>query len=468
MGSLGSAGAYYKNKGVGTPVTPEKIALFLGEVSKGQGVLTAVEKNSDLETLFGDANFTKNIAGDATDRGDGKVGLPSVGHGIPAGTTITVAGTTNYNGDFVVQDSTTADIIHIVAAYVEELGIAGATATTKGLKLDLVKILEVAAKNGGSEWFAYVVGYKSGETVDDWEKAMDVAIAEDDRDFEYAVFCEQLPTTASEAKTLIEAVSDKMTALEEGFDWHFSIFTARGVDKDTETYAQYETYIKAYIEDVVAPRCIVIPAVFGNELACLAGRLASQDNIAAKPMKVLDGAVIDPGVAPTDSNDIKLTKASHSLLKNLQALRFSTFAFRKTKKGMYFGDINLLCNTGDDLPTVEILRPYDKALRKVFNLAENEIGNNQVQNTPTALGAFVKRLIKPIQKMSAGDVEERELVPPVTSADFSVTLERDGAELVAEISGEVQPVESPTKIKFNISRQVESESTEETTTESTE
>lgn len=83
-----------------------------------------------LKTLLGAPTTTqqaaKNIgAGPAVNKGGGKVGIPLVAHGIPVGVTVTIAGTTSYNGDYVVDATTTVNEIVIAKAYTAETFAAG-------------------------------------------------------------------------------------------------------------------------------------------------------------------------------------------------------------------------------------------------------------------------------------------------------------------------------------------------------
>ncbi len=54
------------------------------------------------------------------DKGVGKVGLPATGHGLSSGQYIGVYGTTNYNGSYFVDASTSLDEIVVTAAYTPE------------------------------------------------------------------------------------------------------------------------------------------------------------------------------------------------------------------------------------------------------------------------------------------------------------------------------------------------------------
>ncbi len=63
------------------------------------------------------------------DEGSGKTGLPCTGQPFSTGDSIVIAGTTNYNGTYTVDASSTADVIVIVHAYTLETIGSGATAT---------------------------------------------------------------------------------------------------------------------------------------------------------------------------------------------------------------------------------------------------------------------------------------------------------------------------------------------------
>lgn len=67
----------------------------------------------------------------AVNVGSGVVGLPCTAHGFQAGETITIANTTNYNGDAVVLASSTTDQVNITKTYVAENMGASSTARAK-------------------------------------------------------------------------------------------------------------------------------------------------------------------------------------------------------------------------------------------------------------------------------------------------------------------------------------------------
>ena len=55
----------------------------------------------------------------AVNKGGGEVGLPITGHGFQAGQVVTIAGTVNYNGAFIINSATANEIV-ITATYVAE------------------------------------------------------------------------------------------------------------------------------------------------------------------------------------------------------------------------------------------------------------------------------------------------------------------------------------------------------------
>jgi hypothetical protein len=72
---------------------------------------------------------TKDLSGPAVNVGGGVVGIPCTAHSFTAGWTVEVAGTTNYDGSYLVQDTSTVNQIHILATYMAETFGSGDTAT---------------------------------------------------------------------------------------------------------------------------------------------------------------------------------------------------------------------------------------------------------------------------------------------------------------------------------------------------
>lgn len=70
-------------------------------------------------------------AGAARNVASGLVGLPALGHGLPVGAEITVAGTVNYDGAHIVRRGASANEIVISATYVSETMDGSETATAR-------------------------------------------------------------------------------------------------------------------------------------------------------------------------------------------------------------------------------------------------------------------------------------------------------------------------------------------------
>ena len=76
-------------------------------------------QNSAAGILLRDVTRFFNAAA-AVDKGAGKVGIPDTAHGFATGQSITIAGTTNYNGTFTVDATSSANEIVITATFVAE------------------------------------------------------------------------------------------------------------------------------------------------------------------------------------------------------------------------------------------------------------------------------------------------------------------------------------------------------------
>lgn len=77
------------------------------------------------------SRFQKNLDNAAAvDKGGGKVGIPCTGHNFPIGSSITIAGSTNYNDTYEVDADTTTDEIVITETYAAENFAGTETATS--------------------------------------------------------------------------------------------------------------------------------------------------------------------------------------------------------------------------------------------------------------------------------------------------------------------------------------------------
>jgi len=396
---------------VGTPTfaEPEGIALFIGEVTSGDGLLKAIGRETDLAALFGAAlelvdtieaarqnggpnwkawahghkDVQKSIAAAAAvDKGGGKVGIPVTAHGIPVGETITIAGTTNYDAGYPVDVDTTVNEIVIVAAY-------------------------------------QIENFDGSETVTwnkTWETVIDNALPGCDPEF--LVICK--PVAAGAELTDLQTELTTQLALHRRM---FAIAAFRGYLTVTDAdWSAYLVTAGAITTAIDAVRVMIVPLVFGNELGDFAGRLQKAideraPKISRSPMRVASGGVVNPGALAAELLDDTGAALELSHLDTLDGDRFSVFQWYAGRAGIYFADGNLLVPSGSDDPAViEWLRLLDKAARRIRQIAIGAIADDEVVNTPEGNAAFATRLSLPLRQMVAlGEIK------PLASDALQVT-----------------------------------------------
>lgn len=138
--TLNASGVVDKGGGkVGLPCTGHGLAVGAPVVISGTShydgayVLAAGTSENELviaaphapETLDGTetVDLARQITldvGDAVNVGNGKVGLPCAGHGLPMGAEITVDGTTSYDGTYLVLRGTTSALLLVETSYTAE------------------------------------------------------------------------------------------------------------------------------------------------------------------------------------------------------------------------------------------------------------------------------------------------------------------------------------------------------------
>lgn len=79
-----------------------------------------------------DTRATKSLdAGPAVDNGGGLVGIPITAHGFSSGDLVTLSGTTNYDGTYSADSTTTTDELVISATFVAETFVTTQTASVR-------------------------------------------------------------------------------------------------------------------------------------------------------------------------------------------------------------------------------------------------------------------------------------------------------------------------------------------------
>lgn len=114
-------GAFLKKSIITGSVAPAKhAALDLGSTDPAADTVRDLTLSDALKgVLLKDVDRFLNAAA-AVDKGGGLVGLPSTAHGYPTGKSVTVNGTTNYDGIHTVDATSSANEIVITATFVTE------------------------------------------------------------------------------------------------------------------------------------------------------------------------------------------------------------------------------------------------------------------------------------------------------------------------------------------------------------
>jgi len=225
------------------------------------------------------------------------------------------------------------------------------------------------------------------------------------------------------------------------------LISAPGCD-ETQSWAEHNTAIQPLIDGVVGDRVCVVPALYGDELGGLAGRLCKRSiTIADSPMRTQTGAM-SLLASPVDKDGNPLTNA---VTAALDALRFSCVQFYPDFDGIYFADANMLDAEGGDFQKIEAGRVVDKAARQVRIIAIWQIKNRRLNNSPTGI-AFGKNVLgKPLREMSksinlGADKFPGEIREP---KDDSIGLTFTSPTELRVIL-KVQPIDSPSTILVGI------------------
>lgn len=149
---------------VGTSITL-KVALSPGRIYDNRLVISSEvdvdDTSNDIETpapitVLKPSYLIDNAA--AVDKGGGKVGIPVTGQPFAIGEGITIAGTTNYNGNHTVDATSTANEVVITATYQAEV-FAGtetiALTTPRSIAADSTQkevIIENTGGGGNTIW----------------------------------------------------------------------------------------------------------------------------------------------------------------------------------------------------------------------------------------------------------------------------------------------------------------------------
>jgi hypothetical protein len=278
---------------------------------------------------------------------------------------------------------------------------------------DLKTQILAARANGGNRWACMAVPLAADG---DWEAALDMAQAADVS--VEAVVITKPVTTGSEVSAMHTAAVNLMNR----YGRRVFIMTASAGITPVLDWSAYRLEQREIVDDLSAPRVIVVPQLHGNDLGVLAGRLANAEvSIADSPMRVATGPLIGLGPTPVDKEGTPLPSAT---LTELDKMRLSVPQTYPDYPGVYWGDANMLDAPGSDFTVVENLRVVDKAARRVRILLIQMVADRKVNNTPTSMAATKLKLMRPLREMSrsvtfAGQQFPGDIQPP---RDGDITL----------------------------------------------
>lgn len=231
-----------------------------------------------------------------------------------------------------------------------------------------------AQANGKQNWTAAIYGLAADAK---WEDAIDHANETDG--FEGIALCDV---------TTDKADFDKMQAKAEELTsklgrWVYILAATPGIDKEAQTWSDYETAMITLAKDVAARWVTPVPMLNGNNIGVMAGRLCDRAvTIADTPMRVATGAVLLLGAMPVDSADKTLAM---STIATLAEARFSVPQWYADYEGIYWSDAMTLETKTGDYQFLEYVRPVHKANRLVRFKAIARIGDRILNSTPQSI-----------------------------------------------------------------------------------
>ncbi len=243
----------------------------------------------------------------------------------------------------------------------------------------------------------------------------------------------------------IETLQVAMNALEAKGIFAFSMVSLPGIDKDTQTWAEYQTAMNDIVKDAVAENVVAVPLLNGNNIGVLAGRLCREDlSVADTPIRTKTGPVLSLGSMPIDKNDVRYSNAEASALN---IIRLSVPQKYPSKAGVYWSDATTLDTTVGDYKVTDVLRPVLKAMRKVHARMFPRLGDRTLSDTKVSIKAGENYAAKPLREMAETTTRGEEILPgdiyPPKAGDVNITFVSD--EQIT-VSVGVRPIKSAKKI----------------------
>jgi len=234
--------------------------------------------------------------------------------------------------------------------------------------------VKAAQLNGKQNWTGAIFGLAADDT---WQVAVDIANRSDS--FEGICICDVISDKAE-----FDAMQAKATELTSKLGrWIFFLAACPGIDKESQTWADYETTMLALVKGVAANQVTPVPQLNGNNVGVLGGRLCDRAvTVADSPMRVATGNLLGLGKMPVDSADAPMEMSTIATLANA---RYSLPQWYADMEGIYWTDATTLETKGGDYQYLEYVRPVHKLNRRVRIKAIRRIGDRILNSTPPSI-----------------------------------------------------------------------------------
>ncbi len=284
---------------------------------------------------------------------------------------------------------------------------------------DLKTHISAAVLNAATDSF-YCYAIPIDPATDDWVKVLDTAM---DKPFDLQVEAVVLTTEITDANEIKSAQAAMISTMTSYGKYLTAQMCCSGIDKATETWADYAARIKALITGQVADRVAVVPNLHGNNLGVVCGRLCNPAvTVADTPMRVATGALINLGDDPVDKNGIELSMADISDMSNA---RFSVPQWYAGYAGTYWADQMLLDTETGDFQVYENRRVLDYLARRVRLRAIARIADRYLNSTPKSIANNKTYFMTPMrvaaQPIIIGPLEFPGIIQPPKEGDLTIT-----------------------------------------------
>ena len=314
---------------------------------------------------------------------------------------------------------------------------------------DLKTQVTAARLNAGQNWYGCVLPYTVLETAADaLDAAFESAVNTAMEHVKVEAIIRTDPITRAASVEAMQAQAEAIMAKYMRPLWIMA--RAPEFKSASQAFADYQAQASALQQGIAADQVMLTPSLWGHEQGTLAGRLANESvTVADSPMRVPTGALV--GVWSNKPTDKTGRVIDLSVLKALDAARFSVPQWYPDYEGMYWGDGNVLDVNGGDFQVIENLRVIQKCMRRVYPLAVARIGDRRLNQTPASIAQAQTAFMAPLRAMSRsrtilGIVFPGEIEPP-KEGDITLTWV---SKYSVEVYIAARPYNCPKKITCNL------------------